>query len=239
MQAEQKRHEAFSALLGKKNRWGKSTAALLAAAAVLWSVTFLVNLDFVRELGLMKVIDAWLDETGWVRTVLDLLRYGTALGGLAAVCMYIKYAWQYLIRRNMTGEPAPLDETVADEAMQQLEALRNAAGRDSFLEARDDDVRVQVLAPAVDIDRRDYLVHWDDDGNHEIDLGGGRYICLALGRYGEPCIMGQTNEGTDAAPLWREHLYPLQPHVPRIIVRGDGAERRIRYAITRLGGGKG
>lgn len=239
MQTEQKKHEAYSTLLAQKNRWGQYASVLLAGAAVLWAVAFLVNLELIRELKLMQAIDAWLDDHGLLRALLNLLRYGTAAAALWTAGMYVKYFYLCLVRRNIGGESAPLDETVGDEAMQRLEALYGACGRDSFLEARENDVRVQVLAPAAECEQRDYLVQWDENGGHDIDLGGGRVICLRPGRYGEPCILGQTNDGTDAEPRWGEYLYPLRPHVPRIIIRGEGKERRIRYAITRLGGEKG
>lgn len=239
MQTEQKRHEAFSVLLVKRKRWGQGAGAFIAVAAVLWTVTFLVNLDVIQGLGMMKSVNTWLDEHGLVRALLALLRYGALAGALGTAGMYIKYTYCWLARKNITGEAARLDNAVADEAMLRLEALQNAAGRGSFLDAMDEDVRVQVLAPAADCDRKDYLVHWDDDGKHEIDLGGGRFMCLRQDSYGDPCIMGQANDGTDAAPQWHEYLYPLKPHVRRVIFRGDGTERKIRYAITRIGGGKG
>lgn len=197
----------------------------------LWAVHWL--LPYLQSLEIFPAFFAMLEENLPVLVISFVLRWGLTL----CAVWYLGVSgelWLRLRRRqHPRGTPAVLEQGRIGEAKDRLKALQEACGGPDPFAVRELDVRVQVFTPAADLPRKDGLLEWKADGTALIPLSGKQSIRLAEGRDG-PEIIGLVDMGTAGRPSYREAACPLKPHEPLVIRRGEGAESRIHFALTRL-----
>ena len=235
MNGEEKKHESYYQLLQNKEDASEITWFFFIVSLLVWGVVALLKLNFIAQWEPISKMLYWVDQHMLVSLALVLLRYGVVIGFLWFGYESLYYGWRCGQREQHNGNPARLDPKFIQAKSEEIALLQRSCEERDLLATRIDDVRIQDLTPASDAIKKDYLVEWSPNGTYKLDVGDSWNVLLKLDEDRTPCIVGEMNEGTDAQPRWEAYEFKLTPHDPCVLYRGEGKERRIRYAVTRLG----
>ena len=206
----------------------------LAGTALCWGVRWLR--PYISSLSIFQPMMSALDENVLLSLALFVLRWAFLGGALAFTGRAVWFAIRVHRRQAPRGTAAALDDAVVDEANQRLADLQAACeGPDPFA-VRSSDVRIQVFTPAANVSEKDGLLVWNRDGTASIALNSRQDIWLVM-KNNEPRIVGLVETGSDMDPSCEEVAVKLKSHAPQKIYRGEGSERRVHFALTRLSGG--